>query len=92
MCASTLGRKRCPFYGVVGVRYSGVYNVLKSMEIRSGQSQVSVIISWVSTVEGYPLSGVPLYRGEWERLTEIGTDRDGEKVNTPAFRSETPAS
>ena len=42
-----------------GVRYSGVFNVLKSMEIRSGLSQVSVI-SWVSAVEGCPLSGVPL--------------------------------
>ena len=37
----------------------GFFCVLKSMEIRSGQSQVSVI-SWVSAVEGCSLSGVPL--------------------------------
>ena len=43
-----------------GVRYSGVSNVLKSMAKRSGHSEMSVI-SWVSAVEGCPLSGVPLY-------------------------------
>ena len=35
-------------------------NVLKSMEIRSGHLELS-IISQVSTVEGCPLSRVPLY-------------------------------
>ena len=39
--------------------YSGVFNVLKFMYIRSGQSQVS-IISWASAVEGCPLGRVPL--------------------------------
>ena len=34
--------------------------MLKSMEIRSGYSELSVI-SQVSAVEGCPLSGVPLY-------------------------------
>ena len=35
-------------------------NVLKSMEIQSGHSEMS-IISQVSAVEGCPLSRVPLY-------------------------------
>ena len=35
-------------------------NVLKSMEIQSGHSELSVV-SQVSVVEGCPLSGVPLY-------------------------------
>ena len=35
-------------------------NILKSMEIQSGHSELSVI-SQVSAVEGCPLSGVPLY-------------------------------
>ena len=39
---------------------SAVLNVLKSMEIWSGRSEMSVI-SQVSTVEGCPLSRVPLY-------------------------------
>ena len=43
-----------------GVRYSGVSDVLKSMEKRSGLSELSVI-SWVSAIEGCPLSGAPLY-------------------------------
>ena len=34
-------------------------HVLKSMEIQSGHSELS-IISQVSAVEGCPLSGVPL--------------------------------
>ena len=42
-----------------GVRYSGVSDVLRSMEKQSGLSELSVI-SWVSAVEGSPLSGVPL--------------------------------
>ena len=42
-----------------GVRHSGVSNVLKSMEKRSGLSELSVI-PWVSAVEGCPLSRVPL--------------------------------
>ena len=33
---------------------------MKSMEIQSGHSELSVI-SQVSVVEGFPLSGVPLY-------------------------------
>ena len=33
---------------------------MKSMEIQSGHSELSVI-SHVSTVEGCPLSGIPLY-------------------------------
>ena len=37
------------------------FNVLKSMEIRSGQSQVTVI-SWVSDVDECPFSRVPLYK------------------------------
>ncbi len=51
------GRNYCPLHGV---RYSGVFDVLKSMEKRLGLSELSVI-SWVSAVEGRPLSGVPLY-------------------------------
>ena len=43
-----------------GVHYSGVSNVLKSMEEQSGLSELS-ILSWVSTVEGCLLRGVPLY-------------------------------
>ena len=39
-----------------GVRNSGGFNVLKK---RSGLSELS-IISWVSAIEGCPLSGVPL--------------------------------
>ena len=35
--------------------------ILKSMEIQSGHSELSVI-SQVSAVEGCPLHGVPLYR------------------------------
>ena len=35
-------------------------NVLKSMAIRSGHSEISVI-SQVSAIEGCPLSEVPLY-------------------------------
>ena len=47
------------------IRYSGCpllrgLNVLKSMEIQSRHSEVSVIMQ-VSTVEGCLLSGVPLY-------------------------------
>ena len=48
------------------IRNSGVsaveggLNVLKSMEIQSGHSELSVI-SQVSAAEGCPLSGVPLY-------------------------------
>ena len=33
---------------------------MKSMEIQSGHSELSVILQ-VSAVEGYPLGGVPLY-------------------------------
>ena len=47
----------CPLYGVADVRYSGISDVLKSIEKRSGLSELSVI-SWVSAVEGCPLSGV----------------------------------
>ena len=45
------------------VRYKGVSfteGLFKPMEIRSRQSQVSVL-SWVSAIEGCPLRGVPLY-------------------------------
>ena len=48
------------------IRNSGVsaakgdLNILKSMEVQSGHSELSVI-SQVSAVEGCPLSGVPLY-------------------------------
>ena len=48
------------------IRNSGVsavergLNILKSMEIQSGHSELSVI-SQVSAVEGCPLSRVPLY-------------------------------
>ena len=35
------------------------------MEGQSGLSELSVI-SWVSAVEGCPLSGVPLYFSFWE--------------------------
>ena len=41
-------------------KWGGALNVLKSMEIRSGHSEMSVITQ-VSAVEGRPLSGVPLY-------------------------------
>ena len=39
----------------ITVRYSRVSNVLKSMEKRSGLSELSVIW-WVSTIEGCPLN------------------------------------
>ena len=39
---------------------SAIQGFLKSMEKRSGLSELPVI-SWVSVVEGCPLSGVPLY-------------------------------
>jgi len=39
---------------------SAIQGFLMSMEKRSGLSELSVI-SWVSAVEGCPLSGVPLY-------------------------------
>ena len=41
-------------------RVSAIQGFLKSMEKRSGHSELFVI-SWVSTVEGCPLSGVPLH-------------------------------
>ena len=54
-----LGMDYCPLYGVAGYPLFRVSNVLKSMEKQSGLSELSVI-SWVSAVEGCPLSGVPL--------------------------------
>ena len=38
----------------------GVFNALKTMEIRSGHSELYVILH-VNVVEGCPLSGVPLH-------------------------------
>ena len=51
------------------------------MEEQSGLSELSVI-SWVSAVEGCPLSGVPLYRTQinecdWLLFVYHGTGRDG---------------
>ena len=40
--------------------YSGVSDVLKSMEKRSGLSEFSDIL-WASAIEGCLLSGAPLY-------------------------------
>ena len=48
-CLRTVGSAK-------NVRYSRVSNALKSTEKRSELS----VISWVSAVEGCPLSGVPL--------------------------------
>ena len=44
------------------------------MEGQSGLSELS-IISWVSAVEGCPLSGVPLYFGliKFPHKAEVGT-------------------
>ena len=57
LCKLKWDQNKCPLYGVAGcVRSSGVSNVLKSMEIRSGLSELS-IISQVSAVEECPLSG-----------------------------------
>ena len=54
-------------------------NVLKSMEIRSGHSEI-FIISQVSAVEGCPLSGVPLYyQGKGERGREGERERKRER-------------
>ena len=41
-------------------RVSAIQGFLKSMEKWSAHSELSVI-SWVSAVEGCPLSGAPLY-------------------------------
>ena len=47
-------------------QYSGVSNVLKSMEKGSGLSELSIVL-WLSAVEGCLLSGVPLYNiSSWE--------------------------
>ena len=65
-CYSGVQHKACDFtisVGVVklsGVCYSGVSNVLKSIEKPSRLKELSVI-AWVSTIEGCPLSRVPLY-------------------------------
>ena len=51
---------RCEeFVGIASTLFTWIH--LKSKEKRSGLSELSVI-SWVSAVEGYPLSGVPLYK------------------------------
>ena len=53
-------QSKCPLYGIAGCPLLRGLNILKSMEIQSGHSDLSVI-SQVSAVEGCPLSGVPLY-------------------------------
>ena len=52
-------QNKCPLYGIAGCPLLRGLNILKSMEIQSGYSELSVI-SQVSAVEGCPLSGVPL--------------------------------
>ena len=51
MFAYNWEHEKCPLYRVASVRYSGVSNVLKSMEKHSEL----VLILWVSAVEGCPL-------------------------------------
>ena len=53
-------QNKCLLYRIVGCPLLRGLNILKSMEIQSGHSELSVI-SQVSAVEGCPLSGVPLY-------------------------------
>ena len=53
-------RENCPLYGVAGCP---LFRGCLSIEVKEGQSGLSElsVISWVSAVEGCPLSGVPLY-------------------------------
>ena len=54
-------QSKCPLHRIVGcLLLRGFEYIVKSMEIQSGHSELSVI-SQVSAVEGCPLSGVPLY-------------------------------
>ena len=53
-------QNKCPLYGIVGCPLLRGLNILKSTEIQSGHSELS-IMSQVSAVEGCPLSGIPLY-------------------------------
>ena len=69
-----------------GVHYSGVSDVLKSMEKRSGLSELSVI-SWVSAVEGCPLSGFTVVLilpspAELRFLWAPGEEREGVRVKS----------
>ena len=55
-------REKCPLYGVAGCPlFRGCLSIeVYGTTVQSGLSELSVI-SWVSAVEGCPLSGVPLY-------------------------------
>ena len=52
-------QSKCLLYGIAECPLLRGLNILKSMEIQSGHSELSVM-SQVSAVEGCPLSGVPL--------------------------------
>ena len=58
MSTSALGRRKVSISWSSGV--SAIHNVLLSMEIWSGQSQVSVIYRGCLLLKGCPLIGVPL--------------------------------
>ena len=63
LCRLKWDQGRCPLYGIAGyslLRGFECIIVLKSMEMQSGHSEMSVILQ-VSAIEGCPLSGVPLY-------------------------------
>ena len=53
-------QNKCPLYGIAGcLLLRGLNIILTSMEIQSRHSKLSVILQ-MSTIEGCPLSGVPL--------------------------------
>ena len=54
-----LDQNWCPLYRIAGCLLLRGLNILKSMEIWSGHSEMS-IISQASAVEGCPFSRVPL--------------------------------
>ena len=58
--AHNWGCENCLLYGVAGCP---LFRGCLSIEVNEGQSGLSElsVISWVSAVEGCPLSGVPLY-------------------------------
>ena len=56
-CLRTIGNDNCPLYRVVGCP---LFRDCLGIERQSGLSELSVIW-WVFTVEGCPLTGVPLY-------------------------------
>ena len=60
LCRLKRDQSKCMFVMNSGVSaVEGGLSILKSMEIQSGHSELSVI-SQVSAIEGCPLSGVPL--------------------------------